>query len=53
MQYYCYYVIHNSAHPKKIYRYDQAKALMDKGYKLELWMWIDTINDYSFAGMMN
>lgn len=53
MWHYCYYVIHNSMRRKKIYRYDHAKALMDRGYQLELWMWIDTINDYSFAGMMN
>lgn len=53
MRHYCYYVIHNSARSKKVYRYDHAKALMDKGYQLELWIWIDAINDYSFAGMMN
>lgn len=53
MRHYCYYVIHNSQRRKKIYRYDHAKALMDKGYQLELWMWIEAINDYSFAGLMN
>ena len=53
MRHYCYYVIHNSNRRKKIYRYDHAKALMDKGYQLELWMWIEAINDYSFAGLMN
>ena len=53
MRHYCYYVIHNSQRRKKIYLWEHAKTLMDKGFQLELWMWIDAINDYSFAGMMN